>query len=113
MHIPTTTTIARAALTDEDKTRLESLAPQFDIRFTLEDDGSYQLQVDEQASVRLPQTAAHKRLFNEICSKCIHWIPFNLMEAPRDTFFKRDAKQMARLVELYHLKKEKTCQRRP
>lgn len=91
-------------LTAEDKTRLQNLAPLFDIHFRKIDEQTYVLRTTAGAGaleLELPASLAYRRLLSEICEKTVHWIHFHLQESCRDSLLGRSDANLARVAELY------------
>ena len=91
-------------LTAEDKTRLQNLAPLFDIDFRKLSGKTYVLRTMEGAGaleLKLPVSLAHRRLLSEICEKTVPWIHFHFDESCRDSLLGRSDANLARLAELY------------
>lgn len=93
-------------LTAEDKTRLQNLAPLFDIDFRQIDEQTCGLRTMSAAGVgasevELPASLAHRRLLSEICEKTLPWIHFHLAESCRDSLLGRSDANLARIAQLY------------
>jgi len=93
-------------LTDDDKTRLQNLAPLFDIHFRKNGERTCVLKIIAGAGaleLELPASLAYRRLLSEICGKTVHWIHFHLGESCRDSLLGRSDASLARVAELYAL----------
>ena len=91
-------------LSAEDKTRLQNLAPLFDIDFRKLSGQTYVLRTMEGAGaleLKLPVSLAYRRLLSEICEKTVPWIHFHFDESCRDSLLGRSDANLARLAELY------------
>lgn len=91
-------------LTADDKTRLQNLAPLFDIHFRKIDEKTCVLRTMAGAGaleVELSASLAYRRLLSEICGKTVHWIHFHLDESCRDSLLGRSDANLARVAELY------------
>ena len=91
-------------LTAEDKTRLEKIAPWFDIDFRKLNAQTYVLRAAAGTApelVELPATTAHRRLLAEICGKSSKWVYFHLAVSCRDSLLGRSDANLIRLSELY------------
>ena len=91
-------------LTAEDKTRLQNLAPLFDIHFRKLDEQTCVLRTTSAAcvlEVEFPASLAYRRLLSELCEKTVPWIHFHLEESCRDSLLRRSDANLARLAELY------------
>lgn len=92
------------SLSAEDKTRLQNLAPLFDIDFRKLSGQTCVLKTTAGASaleLELPASLAYRRLLSEICEKTVHWIHFHLEESCRDSLLGRNDANLARVAELY------------
>ncbi len=93
-------------LTAEDRTRLQNLAPLFDIHFRKLDAQTCVLRTTSAAGVgalelKLPVSLAYRRLLSEICEKTVPWVHFHFDESCRDSLLGRSDANLARLAELY------------
>ncbi|WP_041377714.1 hypothetical protein [Polaromonas naphthalenivorans] len=91
-------------LTAEDKTRLQNLAPLFDIHFRKMDEQTCVLRTMAGAGaleLKLPASLAYRRLLSELCEKTVPWIPFHLKESCRDSLLGRSDANLARVAVLY------------
>jgi hypothetical protein len=91
-------------LTDEDKTRLQKIAPWFDIDFSKLDEETYVLRAaagGASQTVELPATTAHRRLLAEICEKSSKWVHFHFAASCRDSLLGRNDASLSRVAELY------------
>ena len=93
-------------LTAEDKTRLQNLAPLFDIHFRKLDAQTCVLQTTSAAGagaseVELPASLAYRRLLSELCEKTVPWIHFHFEESCRDSLLGRSDANLARVAVLY------------
>ena len=91
-------------LTDEDKTRLQKIAPWFDIDFRKLDEETYVLRAaagGASQTVELPATTAHRRLLAEICEKSSKWVHFHFAASCLGSLFGRSDASLIRLAELY------------
>ena len=91
-------------LTAEDKTRLQNLAPLFDIDFHKIDEQTCVLRTRAGAGaveVKLPASLAYRRLLSEVCEKTVQWIHFHLEESCRDSLLGRSDANLARVAVLY------------
>ena len=91
-------------LTSEDKTRLQNLAPLFDIHFRKLDEQTCVLRTTAGAralEVELPASLAYRRLLSELCEKTVPWIHFHFEESCRDSLLGRSDANLARVAVLY------------
>ena len=96
-------------LSDEDKLRLEELAPLFDIQVSQIGDSRYRLDsVNDLAPLNeiLPAEVMHTRLLLEICSRAVHWIYFHVGKSCKHSLLKLSDAQIHRVAELYALKRD-------
>lgn len=91
-------------LTADDKSRLQKLAPLFDIHFCKIDENTCILTTMAGAGaleVELPASLAYRRLLSEICEQTVHWIHFHFDESCRDSLLGRNDANLALVAELY------------
>jgi len=101
-------------LTVEDKTRLQKLAPLFDIHFCKLDEQTCVLQTTSAAGagaseVKLPVSLAYRRLLSELCEKTVPWIHFHFDESCRDSLLGRSDANLARVAVLYARDRKAAC----
>ena len=89
-------------LTAEDKTRLQNLAPLFDIHFRKMDKQACVLRTTSAAAaLELAASLAYRRLLSELCEKTVSWIHFYLEASCRYSLLGRSDANLARLAVLY------------
>lgn len=103
-------------LTAEDKTRLQNLAPLFDIHFRKLDAQTCVLQTTSAAGaaaleLKLPASLAYRRLLSEICEKTVPWIHFHFEASCRDSLLGRSDANLARVAVLYARDRKAACAR--
>ena len=99
-------------LTAEDKTRLQNLAPLFDIHFRKLDEQTCVLRTTAEADavdVELPASLAYRRLLSEICEKTVPWIHFHFEESCRDSLLGKSDANLARVAVLYARGRKAAC----
>lgn len=91
-------------LTAEDKSRLQKIAPWFDIDFRKLDGKNYVMRAaagGTPQTVELPAATAHRRLLAEICGKSSKWVHFHFAVSCRDSLLGRSDSDLERLALLY------------
>lgn len=91
-------------LSDENKTRLQKIAPWFDIDFSKLNEETFVLRATAAGSpqmVELPASTAHRRLLAEICEKSSKWVNFHFAASCRDSLLGRSDASLSRVAELY------------
>ena len=101
--------VPRYVLTDQDKLRLEELAPLFDISFKQTSPATFELQVIKAGvlcTYEVKTACAHIRLLSELCELTSRWIYFHPEEHCAQTLFSQARQRLPRLVQLYKLCKQ-------
>ena len=96
-------------LSDEDKLRLEKLAPLFDIQVRHIGGCRYRLDsVNDLAPLDeiLPAEVMHTRLLVEICSRAVHWIYFHVGKSCKHSLLELSDARIHRVAELYAIERD-------
>ena len=96
-------------LTEDDRLRLEKMAPAFDIEISQMADGSYRLHSSNEhvpLNAILDAEIVHARVLAEICSRAVHWIHFHLGKSCKDSLLELSDARIARIAELYSLHRD-------
>lgn len=97
---------ASLSLTSDDETRLQKIAPLFNIEFRQIDEETYVLSTNDGEHSRefsLPVAKAHRRLFMEISSRAARWVHFHLGASCRDSLLGQSDARLERIAALYAL----------
>jgi hypothetical protein len=95
---------ASLRLSEQDKRRLEAIAPLFEVEVGWPDPTTCQLRLSLRHGVReaqVPARIAHLRLLAEIASRATRWVYFNLETPARDSLLGLPDAKLARVAELY------------
>lgn len=94
-------------LGEQEKRRLELIAPLFDIDFRKLALLGYRIEVRDGATVRsadVGETLAHVRLLTEICEKTLNWVYFRGQEHCALTLLSLTDSKIQRIAQLYRLR---------
>ena len=97
---------ASFSLTSDDETRLQIIAPLFNIEFRQIDEKTYVLSTNDgvhSCNVSLPAAKAHRRLFMEISARAAKWVHFHLGVSCRDSLLGQSDARLERIAALYAL----------
>lgn len=92
------------SLSENDRHRLEKLAPHFNLGFEAWSNITWALYPDaceRTGGIVLNENVAHRRLLSELCSRAARWLPFRLGESCRDTLLGLTDARLRRIAQLY------------
>lgn len=91
-------------LTDEEKVRLEDIAPWFNISLRTLSKECAEILLDTRngtQTIVVNMDIAHRRLMTEVCSRAVPWVHFHFGKSCRASLFELSDARLRRIGDLY------------